>query len=215
MSEPVRSFRLHWVARFVARTGLRIWVRFQSRGAENIPASGGCVIASNHVSYLDPPAVACGASRRVVRFLARDTLFKPGIPRWFLLNVGCVPIDRGRGDVGALRTAIGILRNGHVLALFPEGTRSPDGDLKEAKGGVGFLIAKAAVPVVPAYVDGSFEAYPKGAKWIRPGKVRIVYGKPIEPAEFAQFGHDQDSYAKIGHLVMSRIAALKSQIRGG
>lgn len=206
-----RRYRFYWVASGAVLIWLRIWERFESYGGEHVPSAGGCVIASNHVSFLDPPAVGCGMRHRVVRFLARDTLFKPGIPRWFLLNIGCVPIDRTRGDVAALRTAINLLRDGHVVALFPEGTRSPDGELKEAKGGVGFLIAKAAVPVVPAYVDGSFAVYPKGAKRIKRGKVRIFYGKPIDPSEFAPLGHGRDAYEKIGQLVMSRIAALKPQ----
>jgi 1-acyl-sn-glycerol-3-phosphate acyltransferase len=214
MKGRARRYWFYWVASGAVHIGLKIWERFESRGGENVPRTGGCVIASNHVSFLDPPAVCCGMRHRVVRFLARDTLFKPGIPRWFLLNVACVPLDRTRGDVGALRTAIGLLRDGHVIALFPEGTRSPDGELKPAKGGVGFLIAKAAVPVVPAYVDGSYAAYPKGAKRIKRGKVRIFYGKPIEPSEFAQFGHSRDAYDKIGQLVMSRIAALKAENTG-
>ena len=81
--------------------------------------------------------------------------------------------------------------------------------MQSAKGGIGFLIAKAEVQVVPAYVDGSFQAFPKGAKRIKRGRIRVFYGKPIEPSEFAALGTDRDSYERIGELVMSRIAALK------
>lgn len=204
-----RSSWAYRTARYWVRLWARIWLRFQSHGSENVPRTGSCLVASNHVSYLDPPMLACGVQHRLIHFLARDTLWTPGVGAWFMTAIQCIPIDRTRGDVGALRKAIAVLKEGEALALFPEGTRSPDGQLKEAKGGVGFLIAKAGVPVVPVYVDGSYAAFPKGARHIRPGKVRIFYGPPIQPSEFAALGEGRESYEKIGRLVMSRIAALK------
>ena len=199
----------YWLVCTVVRIFLRIWDRFESHTPENVPAVGGCIIASNHVSYLDPPAVAVGIKHRVVHFMARDTLFSTPLARWFFNGVQVMPMDRTKGDVGALRKGLNLLKSGKVLGLFPEGTRSPSGELQEAKGGIGFLISKAEVRVVPAYVDGSFQAFPKGAKRIGRGRVRVFYGKPIEPAEFAALGTDRDSYRRIGELVMSRIAALK------
>ena len=118
-------------------------------------------------------------------------------------------MDRTKGDVGALRKGIGLLKEGKVLGLFPEGTRSPTGEIQPAKGGIGFLIMKAGVPVVPAYVDGSFKAFPKGANRIHRAQVSIYYGTPISTSEFAALGTDRDSYGRIGELVMNRIAALK------
>jgi 1-acyl-sn-glycerol-3-phosphate acyltransferase len=199
----------YWFVCSAVRLMLRIWDRFEIHDPENVPSVGGCIIASNHVSYLDPPAVAVGIKHRVVHFMARDTLFSSPLARWFLTGVQVMPMDRTRGDVGALRKGIATLKSGKVLGLFPEGTRSPNGEMQGAKGGIGFLISKANVQVVPAYVDGSFQAFPKGAKRIKRGKVRVFYGKPIEPSEFAALGTDRDSYERIGELVMSRIAALK------
>jgi 1-acyl-sn-glycerol-3-phosphate acyltransferase len=199
----------YWFVCAVVRFLLRIWDRFEIHDPDNVPAVGGCIIASNHVSYLDPPAVAVGIKHRVVHFMARDTLFSTPLARWFLTGVQVLPMDRTRGDVGALRKGINLLKSGKVLGLFPEGTRSPNGEIQSAKGGIGFLISKANVPVVPAYVDGSFQAFPKGAKRIKRGRVRVFYGKPIEPSEFAALGTDRDSYERIGELVMGRIAALK------
>jgi 1-acyl-sn-glycerol-3-phosphate acyltransferase len=199
----------YWFVCSGVRLLLRIWDRFEIHNPENVPAVGGCIIASNHVSYLDPPAVAVGIKHRVVHFMARDTLFSSPFARWFLTGVQVMPMDRTKGDVGALRKGINMLKSGMVLGLFPEGTRSPNGEMQKPKGGIGFLIAKADVRVVPAYVDGSFQAFPKGAKRIKRGRVRVFYGKPIEPSEFAALGTDRDSYERIGELVMSRIAALK------
>ena len=193
----------------VVRLFFRIWERFETHNPEQVPAVGGCIIASNHASYLDPPVIAIGVKHRAVHFMARDTLFSTPIARWFFISVQVLPMDRTKGDIGALRKGIGLLKSGKVLGLFPEGTRSPTGALQSAKGGVGFLIAKAEVPVVPAYVDGSFQAFPKGATRIKRGKVRVFYGKPIPPSEFAALGTARHSYERIGELVMSRIAALK------
>jgi 1-acyl-sn-glycerol-3-phosphate acyltransferase len=199
----------YWLVCVVVRFLLRMWVRLEVHNPENVPSIGGCIIASNHVSYLDPPVVAVGMKKRVVHFMARDTLFSTPFARWFLTSTEVVPMDRTKGDVGAIRKGISLLKAGNVLGLFPEGTRSPNGEMQKAKGGIGLLIAKAKVQVVPAYVDGSFQVFPKGAKRIKRGKIHIFYGKPIEPAEFAAFGTNRDSYQRIGELVMSRIAALK------
>lgn len=207
-----KSFRKHWpyfVGRVVLRVFLRMWERFEVHGAEYVPAEGPCIIASNHVSFLDPPAIGCAIPHRVVHFLARDTLFRGVVRKWFFTKVGCVPIDRTRGDVGALRRSLAVLKEGRVLALFPEGTRSPDGQLRPAKRGIGFLVSKAEVPVVPAYVDGSFYALPKGARRIRRGRMRVFLGRAITPEEINAIGKSSRPYEEISALIMTRIAQLK------
>lgn len=191
--------------------GLIPWNRFTSHGSENVPATGGCVICANHSSFLDPPVVGVGVRHRQVRFMARDTLFQGRFMSWFMPAIGVIPLDRTRGDISALRSAIQSLKSGAVIGLFPEGTRSPDGNFQEPKGGVGFLIAKSGVPVVPAYISGTFKAYPKGARFIKPCKISITYGPPIPPAELAALAKEDDGYTKIARLIMSRIAALKAQ----
>lgn len=206
-----RSGRPPWVYRLsgaLLRAWLRVWFQFKAEGAEHVPAEGGCLIASNHCSYLDPPVVGCGVPHRFVRFMARDTLFRSRMFRWWGRHVGVVELDRTRGDIGALKQAIAVLKAGGVLSLFPEGTRSPDGRLQSAKGGVGFLIAKAEVPVVPAFVSGSFAAFPKGAR--RPARhpITVRYGPAIPPEVFARFGRSKESYERIAAFLMERIAAL-------
>ena len=212
MADPKASPAVYQFCRRALKLGMILWNRFEAHGGENVPTTGGCIVASNHVSFLDPPALGCGVRNRVVRFMARDTLFQPP---WFgnvLHRVGVIPISREKGDVGALRKAIQCLKEGSCIGLFPEGTRSPDGTLQPAKGGIGFLIAKAGVPVVPAYIEGTYDAYPRSAKRIRPTKVRITYGKPIMPEEFAALGKDRDAYEKVGSLVMDRIREIRDQV---
>lgn len=184
------------------------------RGLENVPREGGCILAANHSSLLDPPLLGCAIRWRVVHYLAKDALFR-GLLGWLLPRLGTVPLDRSRGDVAALRRAIGILQNGGALGLFPEGTRSSDGRLQPAKSGVGFLVARARVPVVPAWLRGTREALPKGARWPRFRPVAVEYGRPITPDEIAAEGAGREAYERIAALIMARIAALAPATGGG
>jgi len=213
-SESFMSTIVFRISRACVGYFLRVWLRMSRTGMENIPETGGCIIVANHSSFLDPPAVGCSANKRIVHFMARDTLFKPGFRNWFFTQVQCVPLDRERGDISALRRGLGVLKQGQVLGLFPEGTRSPDGTLQEPKAGIGFLIAKGNVPVVPAYVSGTFRAYPRGARFVRPTKVRVVFGEPILPEELASFGRGRDAYMAVAGLVMERIADLRENLHG-
>ncbi len=189
----------------------KIFFRLEIHGEENIPAEGSCVLASNHVSFLDPPLIACVArfKRRAVRFMARDTLYSSAFESWFLNAIHAIPLSRDKGDIAALRTAIKTIKSGSPVALFPEGTRTDDGDLKDAKGGVAFLVAKSGVPVIPIYIDGIYAAYPKTAKFIKPHKVRIFVGQPIHPSELKPKKKGTEGYKQVGDFVMSKIAQLR------
>ncbi len=188
---------------------IKVWLRYTTRHRERVPARGGCIVASNHASFLDPVVVGCGMSHRHIRFIARETLFKHWLADWWADGVGVVRIDRDRGDVAALKAALKILARGGVVCVFPEGTRSLDGNLRKPQGGIGFLMAKANVPILPAYVDGTFEAYPKGAHFIKPRKVSVTYGEPITPEELEKFGKGKEAYREMAGFLMSRIAALR------
>lgn len=185
----------------------RIMFRFQSFGLEHIPREGGCILVANHVSFLDPPLIG-GAVRRPLRFIARNTLLRAGFLQWFFPRIGVITIDRDKGDIAALRKAIQIVQAGNMLCLFPEGTRSPNGELQPAKGGIGFLVSKCAVPVVPVYIQGTYEAWPKGAKRMRPGKIRLFFGSPILPEDIRRIGRGREAYEQIAALTMERIGAL-------
>lgn len=194
--------------RVLCHTLFGLYNRITASGRDQIPASGGCLVACNHVSYLDPPAVASVVKHRVFRFMARDTLWKGRLMKWFLGEMRCIPIDRERGDLAAMRGVLKALKAGDLVALFPEGTRSTDGKLKGTKPGIGFIAAKAGVPIVPAYVDGTFRAYPKGAQWVRPAKIRVRFGDAIQPADLPTIGRDKPCYEEIAAFIMKRIADL-------
>jgi 1-acyl-sn-glycerol-3-phosphate acyltransferase len=206
---------LYWLARGVVFLGLWLKYRIRTEGREHIPDEGGLVIAANHCSYLDPPTMAAAVRNRLVHFLARDTLFSNAFVRWYFPRAGVIALDRTRGDLGALKKAVSLLKDGQVVGLFPEGTRSPDGKMRSAKGGIGFLIAKGSVPVVPMFVSGTYAAFPKGADRLRPGRIRVRFGPPITPEEFRAAMATKNDYEAVGALVMARIRELADGSRNG
>ena len=208
MSETTFSPCFYRFSRVLISFLARLFFRLQVFGVDHVPKTGGCIIAANHVSFLDPPLLACGIPHRYVRYLARDTLMKPWAKK-ILLSIAVIPMSRDRGDLGALKKALQFLKEGSCIGLFPEGTRSADGEVKEAKGGIGFLVAKSGVPLIPAYLDGTFEAYPRGAKRIKPCKIKVFYGEPIMPETWDTLLSSSKDYEKIGQIVMDRIRALK------
>ena len=208
MREGLFHRPLYWLSRFGVWAALKLKYRLRIEGWRNIPTAGGAVLAANHCSYLDPPVMCSCSPRRIVHFMARDTLYSNRVAKWFFPRVGVIALDRTRGDLGALKKAIATLREGQVIGLFPEGTRSPDGKMREAKGGIGFLIAKGDVPVVPIHISGTFEAFPKGSNQFRPSRVVARIGAPISPEEIRAAMPAKNDYEAVGALVMGRIRAL-------
>lgn len=202
---------VYQISRFLMRIWLILCFRYTTYEARHVPLSGACILASNHASFLDPLLVGCNLYRRFIRFMARDTLFHNRLFYWWARQVGVVMLDREKGDIGAMKSALKILKDGGALCLFPEGTRTRDGNLQKTKGGIGFLIAKAAVPVIPVYIKGSFQAFPRGARLPRPVKISVYYGTPLTPKDWADNAGSREDYERIAALVMQRIAALEQK----
>jgi 1-acyl-sn-glycerol-3-phosphate acyltransferase len=179
---------------------------FKVYGRENLIEDGAAILASNHQSYLDPPCIGM-ACRNDIYYLARNTLYQRPLIGPLLKRLNTVPVDRDRGDVSSIKTIIRLLRSGHRVIIFPEGTRSLDGQLQPARAGLGMIIAKTLAPVVPVRVFGSFEALPRvGGLKLRP--VSVVVGKPMRFSEDALKG-DRDVYQKLSNQVMEKIASLE------
>ena len=179
---------------------------FKVYGRENLIEDGAAILASNHQSYLDPPCIGM-ACRNDIYYLARNTLYQRPLIGPLLKRLNTVPVDRDRGDVSSIKTIIRLLRSGHRVIIFPEGTRSLDGQLQPARAGLGMIIAKTLAPVVPVRVFGSFEALPRvGGLKFRP--VSVVVGKPMRFSEDALKG-DRDVYQQLSNQVMEKIAGLE------
>jgi 1-acyl-sn-glycerol-3-phosphate acyltransferase len=145
---------------------------------DRVPRTGGCILAANHCSYLDPPLVGSGITRQV-GMLARNSLFRFPVFGTILRSWGAVPVDPQGGPSAGLRSILDRVADGDAVLIFPEGTRSPDGMLLQARSGLGLSVIKANAPVVPVRIWGTFEAYGRHSKIPKPKKLTIKYGQPL------------------------------------
>lgn len=147
-------------------------------GFENLPIKGAYVLASNHISNLDPPILGISTKRRL-HFMAKAELFKNPIMGWWLKQLWAFPIKRGTADLGALKQALKYLEQGEPVLVFPEGTRRAEGKETKVQPGAGFLVNKSQAPVVPVLMQGSDKAMPRGSKSFKRVLVTVTIGKPF------------------------------------
>ena len=192
-------YAILWV---LARTVARLFFGFRVVGS--VPKQGGLLVAANHASYFDIPLLGCGMFRRAW-YLGRSDLFVPGV-KGILQWLGWIPLKLGRLDRKAFDRAIALIKAGKVVVIFPEGGRSLDGRLRNAKAGLGMIVAQTGCPVVPAYLKGTFDVLPTGAKRPRFHPVSVSFGPPLSfPGENTQ---TKAFYQEVSRIVMERIAAL-------
>jgi 1-acyl-sn-glycerol-3-phosphate acyltransferase len=165
-------------AKLVCWLAFRIGFGLQVQGQAHVPRHGAFLLASNHLSFLDPPLVGAACPRRLW-FLARDDLFEHPLLGTLLRMLDVMPLKRGESDVATIRLALHHLKRGHPVAMFPEGGRQLSGAIGASKRGIGLLAAWARVPIVPVVVQGTFDALPPTASRPRPAKIRVAFGPPI------------------------------------
>lgn len=195
----------YWVCRFFCQWFCVLMFRTRVYGLENVPSEGGVLLVSNHLSYGDP-IFATMAVPRECNYMARDTLFRN---RWFsrlIASVNAFPVRRGEADIGAIKESLRRLKQGKVLLLFPEGTRSPDGRIQPMLPGVGAIAVKARVPIVPTLLDGVVQAWPRHQALPRPGQVLVEYGAPLMPAEYAGMSPEE-----LMSEIRSRLVAMQER----
>jgi 1-acyl-sn-glycerol-3-phosphate acyltransferase len=197
MKEGTRTYSF---CRFCCLLFCKLYCRLSIRGREHIPAEGGVILACNHVSNLDPIVLGVG-SQRHVGFMAKRELFAVPFLGRLLKLLLVIPLKRESADRSAIKESIRRLRQGHVVALFPEGTRVKPEEVVAAKAGVGFLAQTLGVPVIPAYIRGTDAAWPRGAVFPRPHTVAITFGERIAIDASA-------TYAEAAEQVMASIRRL-------
>ena len=165
-------------SKFVLWVFFRVGFGLTVHGREHIPTTGSFILASNHVSYLDPPLLGAACPRRLL-FMARTTLFETPLLGAFMRAVGVIPLQRGEGDISAIREALRGLSRGEAVAIFPEGGRQLSGQLGHARRGIGLLAEASGVPVIPVVVQGTFEALPPASQPLRRTKIQVAFGAQI------------------------------------
>ena len=197
-------FTIYHLTRLVAR----VLFRFRVIHPERVIQQGPVILAMNHESYLDPPfaGIAC---RRAIYFLARKSLLDVPVLGWVLPKLNVIPVDQEGGDRSALKALIRTLRANHGALVFPEGSRTLDGQLQPPQPGLGFVIAKTLAPVVPMRIFGAHQALPRGGGKLRFCPITIVVGEPLHFTAADLEGNGREVYPHLSARVMEAIAALK------
>jgi 1-acyl-sn-glycerol-3-phosphate acyltransferase len=197
-------FTVYHLTRLIAR----LFFRFRVLHRERVIQDGPVILAMNHESYLDPPfaGIAC---KRAIYFLARKTLLDVPLLGWLLPRLNVIPVDQEGGDRSALRALLRIVRANHCALVFPEGSRTLDGNLKPPLPGIGFVIAKTLTPVVPMRIFGAHRALPRGGGKLRFCPITIVVGEPLRFTAAEVDGPGREVYPRLSERVMNAIAALQ------
>lgn len=201
--------RTYTVCAAISAAVLKTLFRFRTYGTEHIPRTGGCVLAMNHESYLDPPLAGISCPREIF-YLARKTLLDWPIIGPLLPKLNVIPVDQDRADMSALKTVIKRVRAGECTIIFPEGSRTEDGNFLPAQPGLGLVLAKTRCTVVPARIFGAHDAFPRGGKPHPFRKITFVVEPPMTftDADFA--GEGRDLYQRLSESVLARIGEIKN-----
>ena len=203
---PESGTPLYRLCKALLRVLFRIFNRWEVRGREHVPTSGGVLLLANHTSYADPPIVGT-ACPRPVHFMAKAVLFRIPVLAGLIRRTHAFPVRRDAADRAALRRAVRLLREGKVLLIFPEGTRSPDGRLMELEIGAAFIALSGRAQVVPTAIVGADHLLPRGKPVLLPAKLRVSFGRPVDLSGF----HAQRPTRELLHDATGRMtAALRS-----
>jgi 1-acyl-sn-glycerol-3-phosphate acyltransferase len=196
MQVKEKSTFLFLLGRQMFRIMFKLFFRYRIEGTENIPKAGGAIIAPNHMSFFDPP-LAGAAMKRPLYFMAKKELFDVPIFGWTIRQTNAFPVKRGVQDMSAMRHAFCLLEEGHLLLMFPEGTRSKDGKLGKARAGTGMVACNAQVPLVPVKIENT-------NMMSKFKKIKIKYGKPIYPPK----NFSKNDYIDLSQKALDEIAKM-------
>lgn len=190
------------LCRIVCWTVCKLLFRFEYSGGKNVPATGPLLVVSNHQSHLDPVLLGI-ASPRQVGALARASLFVWPFS-WLIRSFGAVPVERGSAAAG-IRAILGMLKAGEAMIVFPEGTRTSDGQLRPLQTGFCAIARRSGAAIVPTTIDGAYAAFPRGKVLPRPRKIRLTFYPALDAEAIARLTDEE-----IVALVVSQIDPTKA-----
>ena len=197
----------YWLGYHSSRLVGRLFFRFRIIHRERMIQSGPVILAMNHESYLDP-LLAGTACDRAIYFLARRTLLDAPVLGWLLPKLNVIPVNQEGVDRSAIKALIRTLNAGNGVLVFPEGSRTLDGNLQPAEPGLGLVISKTLAPVVPMRIFGAHKALPRGGGGLHFALITIVVGEPIRFSAAELGPHGKNVYRQVSERVMDAIAAL-------
>jgi 1-acyl-sn-glycerol-3-phosphate acyltransferase len=181
---------------------------FKISGVENVPRDGPLIICPNHIGTIDPPLVPAFVPRRDTWSMAKSEYFRQPVVNWLFTSYHAFPVVRHTADRVALRKAFDVLKGGHALVIYPEGTRIDAGVLAEPEPGAGFIAQRCACPVLPVAVTGTAAALPKGSKWPRRARVTLTFGAPFVVLQRRSTTEERVSHGEAAEAIMVAISEL-------
>ncbi len=175
---------IYYLSKYIALFLLSIFFRFKVSGRQFFPKDSPCLIVSNHASYLDPIVIGCACPRRVY-FVAKEELFRHPLANFFLRQLGAFPLKRNEADRNAVKKIFSLLKEKKVVCLFPEGTRN-EGEIGDFRSGAIKLLMRSGAEVVVAGITGTYQSFPRGAKFPRVYPIRVAFSKPIPQSNLSQ-----------------------------
>lgn len=204
--------QLYELVRSIAAWYFSTFYDYSQSGLRNVPKNGSVIFAANHVSFYDPPAIGAYI-HRPINYFARDTLFK-GLFGKALHEIGTIPVARENAEVKSLKAIFRALKAKGIVAIYPEGTRSDDGQLAEPKPGAGMIACKSKATVIPTRLFGTYEVFGRQDKVPKlGGHIHIAYGEPMAAAEIDPGKEHPERYLEASRRIMSRIAALQPPVQ--
>lgn len=191
---------LYSILKFILTPFVRVLYRVRVEGYENLPKNESYILCANHASAIDPLLVGSAFPKRIY-CMAKAELFERKMVGWFLKNIGAFPVKRGEADIGSIKTSLKLLKNGKIMGIFPEGTRSKDDKVK-AEPGLAMLAIKAKVPIVPMAIVSDYKMFHKS---------KVIIGEKILLKEYFDTKLQSDEYTSISNDIMRKI---KSIVKG-
>jgi 1-acyl-sn-glycerol-3-phosphate acyltransferase len=177
-------------------------------GRKNIPKTGPVLVVSNHQSHFDPPLVGTGSARRM-NYVARETLFHFGPLGWLIRSLDAIPIDRDGLGLSGIKESLRRLKRGEMVLIFPEGTRTRDGEIARFRPGFTTLAVRSKAAILPVAIEGAFAAWPRTKKLPGLGTIHVLYGEAIPADEVARYDERE-----LAAEVERRVRECHARLRG-
>lgn len=209
MKKVIRIIHIIWYdfVRLFLRVTFYPTFRISAEGGKNVPRKGPVMLLSNHQSFLDPILCQIPLSRHL-HHVPRTTLYNNKFFGMLLATLNTIPIRRGEADVAAMKKIIATLKEGKVVCLFPEGTRTHDGRIAKVKGGFSLLSRRSKAIVIPVVIEGAYECWPRDRKFPKLGKIYIKYGEGFTPEQITEMGDE-----KFAEVFNERLRTMQNELR--
>ncbi|GAK56395.1 phospholipid/glycerol acyltransferase [Candidatus Vecturithrix granuli] len=203
---------MYEISRSIAKVIAKFCFRVRIVGREHIPQAGPCLLVANHASFLDP-FVICTSVPRTIHYITYAFFYYHPAFHWFCKRVHCIPVKKEGNDISALKQTLRLLKQGEIVGIFPEGARSENGKIGRTEPGTALIALKSNVPIVPAGIQGAYEAFPKGAKFPKPGRITVSFGRPFFLTEYIRNAEKMSTelQQEAMQVIMGKIAELCGQ----